>query len=300
MGTRIVATFGVWTGVEKPTAANTGATGTLTTLMGDQVITTPGTVLEDLDIHGKVSIRAADVILRNCNIRGNATASTNSGIVDCTHSACLRALIEDCTIYAENPSVWWTGILGHDYTARRVNVHHVVDFFGCYNTNNTAALLNVLIEQCYGHDMSCLSPDPNHTDNHTHNDGIQIQGGGGVTARYNNLVCTPGSGSTPGVTPTSSIMVTPNLSACPSLVFVDNWLDGGAAVINISDKGKGTATSGWIANNRFGRTSSGYMMLVDVTLTGFTGLPAATALDTNNGNVYDNDNTPVRVYRLDI
>jgi len=283
--------------VVKPSASNTGATGTLSTLSGDQVVTVAGTTIEDKDIYGKVTVRAANVTLRNCRIRGNATQSSNSGLVDATHSSVSNLLIEDCTLAAGTPSVWWTGIIGHDYTARRCNISQVVDGFGVYNTANPSAHSGVLIELNYVHDLSCISPDPNHSDNKTHGDVVQIQGGGYVIIRNNHFDATPSSTSTAGVKPTSCVMITPNVSACPGNVITGNWLYGvSAAVINVSPKSKGSSTTAWIADNRFGPTV-GYPMLLDDSQLSFVGLPTTTGLDTLNGNVYDATDLPVKVYR---
>lgn len=283
--------------VVKPTAANTGATGTLTTLSGDQLITVAGTTIEDKDIYGKVTVRAANVTLRNCRIRGNATQASNSGLVDATHASVSNLLIEDCTLAASTPSVWWTGIIGHNYTARRCNISQVVDGFGVYNTSSPSAQSGVLIELNYVHDLSCISPDPNHSDGKTHNDVVQIQGGGYVVIRNNHFDATPSSTSTAGVKPTSCVMITPNVSACPGNVITGNWLYGvSAAVINVSPKSKGSSTTAWIADNRFGPTV-GYPMLLDNSQLTFAGLPTTTGLDTNNGNVYDATDLPVKVYR---
>lgn len=285
---------------EKPDSTNTGASGTLTPLYGDQTITTANYTLSDRDIYGRVIVRAAGFTMTNCRVRGT-TSSTADALVDVRHASVSGAVIEDCTITPDTPNIYWTGIIGHDFTATRCNIYGSVDGFGVYNTNNQSAQTNVLIVGCYVHDLHCYTPCSYQPDNKTHNDGIQIQGGGGVTITGCTFDASPGPTSVAGVNCTGAIMVTPNVSACPNMTFSDNWLDGrdAAAIINISDKGKGTATTANITGNRFGRGSTGYMMLLDVALT-FPGLPTATGYDTTNGNVYDDNDAVVRVYRLDI
>ena len=182
---------GLVSGVDQPTANNTGAyAGTQdATLNSDQIITTPGTILENKIINGVVFIRAADVTVRNCYIRGGA--SVGSCLVDCSNAACSNALIIDCTIAPGNNQMC-DGIRGHDFTAKRNNVYWCVDGIGPYNP--TAAQpyqTNVVIEQNYIHDLSwwtAASVGVVHpSDTETHNDVIQHHGGGGTIIKGNTL-----------------------------------------------------------------------------------------------------------------
>jgi hypothetical protein len=178
-------------GLDQPTALNTGAyVGTQDgTLTGNQIITTPGTILENKIINGSVSIRAADVTVRNCYIRGAATVT--SGLVDCGNAACSNALIIDCTI-APGSNQFCDGIRGHDFTAKRNNIYWVVDGMDPYNqTVAQPYQTNVVIEQNYIHDLSwwtAASGGVVHPiDTETHNDCIQHQGGGGTIIKGNTL-----------------------------------------------------------------------------------------------------------------
>lgn len=286
----------------KPTAADTGHYGTLTTYNGNITVTTAGTQLTGLDIHGWVDVRTSGVRLRNCKIRGDAATSTERGIINATHANCVDLVIEDCTIVPDTPSIWWTGVLGHDYTARRCNIYNCVDAFGVYNTNAPSSQANVNIVRNYAHDAYCHTPDSTHSDNKTHNDAVQIQGNGGVKVRYNNLDWAPNAAiSSAGINPTACIMVTPNVSACPNMTFEYNWFGGSgvAAVINFSAKSAGPTSTASIFYNKFSRANTGYQMLLDTDLT-FTGIGSATGLDINNGNVYEDNGAQVRIYRINI
>lgn len=286
----------------KPDATNTGHYGALTTYNGNITVTVPGTVIEGLDVFGYIDVRASGVRIRNSRVRGDASTSTERGVINATHSSCYDLVIEDTTIVPDTPSIWWTGVLGHDYTARRLNVYNCVDAFGVYNTNAPSLEANVNIVRCYAHDAYCKTPDPTHSDNKTHNDAVQIQGNGGVKVRWNNLDWAPNAAiSSAGINPTACIMVTPNVSACPNMIFEYNWFGGAgiAAVINISAKSAGPTTTASIYYNQFSRANTGYQMLLDTDLT-FIGMPTATALDSNNGNVYWDNGDEVRVYRLNI
>lgn len=283
--------------VPKPSSATTGATGTMTIVSGDQILTTPNQTYTNIDFRGRVDVRAANLEFDNCIFRGNTSQASNTGLLNATHSACSGLKVHHSTFAPTAQSVWWTAILGHDYWAHHNDISQVVDGFGVYNTYNRTAPSGVLIEENWVHDLSCLSPDPNHTDNKTHGDVVQIQGNGYVVIRNNFFDASPSSTSTAGVKPTSCVMITPNDSVCPGNVITGNWLYGvSAAVINVSPKSKGSGTTAYIANNRFGPTV-GYPMLLDNSQLTFVGLPTTTGLDTTNGNVYDATDLPVKVYR---
>ena len=175
-------------GSYEPSASTTGHSGSLTLLSGNQTITTAGTTIENRDITGKVIVQAANVTIRNCRIRGAGAESSNTALVFASSGSVSNLLIEDCTLVPDTPSVWWNGINGHDFTARRCNIYHTVDGCGLFNNSNPGGPINVTIEGCYIHDLSYITPDPNHTgDNQTHNDGIQLQGGSGAIIRWNSI-----------------------------------------------------------------------------------------------------------------
>lgn len=294
---RLVIGDGAASGVtEKPGSTNTGATGTLTIRSGNQYIDTPGTTLQDLDIFGRVIVRTSGVSIINCRIRGDNVTSGNQGLVDARHVSCSGLTVQDCTLVPDYPSVWYTGIIGHDYNASGCDVYNVVDAFGVYNTYTTG-LANVTISGNWGHDFHVYTPDPNHSDNKTHNDGVQIQGNGGVTITGNFLDMYPGASSnTTGAT--SAVMINERSGQCPSVSIVDNWLSGGAATINAADADLTSTTSLTITGNRFDR-AAGFKIYLTTAVTA-TGLPTAAGwgTDTTNGNVYDDDDTPISVYRI--
>ena len=51
-----------------PDASNTGARGSLRVVVGDRSVTKDGTVLENLEIHGSLTIDADDVLVRNVKV----------------------------------------------------------------------------------------------------------------------------------------------------------------------------------------------------------------------------------------
>lgn len=276
-----------------PGPTTTGARGPLSARSGTITVTTPGTVLEGLDLAGRVRVRAADVTIRNCRITGGTGG--NATMIEAWDAACVRLLVEDCTIAPTSPGVLSQGIHGHDYTARRLDVSRVVDGFGAFNRVDLSARANVLIEGCWVHDLHCWTPDPNHSDGITHNDCVQVHGNGGVTVRGNLLLAMPGGSSHPSVGGMSCVMVTPGVAPAPDVLIEGNWLDGGSAVLNLNRRDAGdTVTSVRVVGNRFGRwgtRSAGRDESVE-TYRILAGRGLSVQAD---GNVYADDGSPVPV-----
>ena len=247
-------------GAYEPDSATTGVLpGTvLTPLSGNQIISTNNVTLLDRDISGIVEVRAANVTIQNCRIRGDATRTTNHGLILATHANCVNLQVVDCTIAPDTSTVWQTGILGHDYTALRNDIYFVIDGCGVYNTNNPGAATNVVIDQNYFHDFPWFSVDPNHADG-SHNDCVQIQGGSGCTVRGNSmngyftLMAGRGDGGPKRYGPTqtqttSCMMFNSNVGNTTANVVEDNWLRGGEIGFNM---GGVTGNQGHAYRNQF-------------------------------------------------
>jgi hypothetical protein len=157
----------------------------LTTVTGDQIITTAGAVIENLNVvGGRIIARAANITIRNCWVRGGV-ATGNSGLIDASHANCVNLVVEDCTLIPDNPAYWWNAIMGRNYTIRRCHWQWTVD--GCRDAvsvghpgaTSPGLPLNIVVEQNFGGPLSFFSPDPNHanTDNRVHSDHIQIESG---------------------------------------------------------------------------------------------------------------------------
>jgi hypothetical protein len=176
----------------------TGSTNLPHTHSGDWVITeavAAGFVdrtIKDYVVNGKIQIKAANVTISNCWIRGLSTPGNgNQSLVECGDVACTNALISDCVLIPQTPTYGWNLIQGHDYEARRVYGKWTVDGFRVYNNNtgmqNTAT--NVQINACFAEDFAYFYNDPNHPNDHrTHNDWIQIEGGAGTQLIGNKMI----------------------------------------------------------------------------------------------------------------
>ena len=281
----------------RPSGGSTGVpVGTvLRAYHGDLVITTPGTVIDSLDIFGFVTIKAADVTIRNSRVRGSGPGSTNTGLINCTSAAVKNAVIEDVTLAPDYPSVWLDGVLGHDFTAVRVNAYDVVDGFGVFNTTGPAA--NVTIASSYVHDLSYFSSDPNHSDNRTHNDAIQIQGGSNiqVVGNYLEAYLSTSVGTQDYLYPQAGfgVIVTPNVGPVTGARIDKNWITGSYIPIKLTTGTWGATTFGEVNDNRFAHD------MRNVPMNGvnqwFTILMTPDMTATTTGNVYDDTNTPVTV-----
>ncbi|MDD9205819.1 right-handed parallel beta-helix repeat-containing protein, partial [Georgenia sp. 10Sc9-8] len=137
---------------------------------GDLDIREPGTVIDGLDVRGYVRVRAEDVVIRNSVIRGG-TAGRQDGLIKVIDGG-ASLLIEDSELAAADPNPGIDGLKGWNITARRVNIHSVIDgghFWGS----------NVTVENSWIHDLLHYRNDPNHSDG-SHDDGIQIQQGSNI------------------------------------------------------------------------------------------------------------------------
>ena len=251
-------------GYTKPNAGNTGvrAGSKLKVHKGDIIVTKAGTVIENMDIFGFIKIRAANVVIRNCRVRGSGPASSNTGLIDCNNRNVRNALIEDCLLVPDKPSVWLDGVIGKEYTARRCHVYNTVDGFGVYNVSDKKAPTNVTIESCYIHDLAYFSKDPNHGGGATHNDAIQIQGGSHIVIRGNNiqgfLSKTAGTRNFADRRWNQGILIQPNVAPITESEISYNWFDGCKVHMYFSTKGGKGQQFGRVTGNRSGTNQYRY------------------------------------------
>jgi len=210
----------------RPGPDNTGVPkGTVLTPSGSIQVTTDGAIVEDLDISGTITVLANDVTIRRVHIRTGDYYpiryfdNGNTGL-----------LVEDSEIEATSGNAT-SGIAFANYTARRLNIHGAAD--------GLKADSNVLIEDCWIHDLSNGPTE--------HNDDVQSTGGKGVTIRHNDL-----SGASNACVQTGD-----ENAATEDLTIECNWLDGGGWTLNIRGAGATVPKNTKILNNRFER-NAGY------------------------------------------
>lgn len=257
----------------KPGASTTGVPdGTaLTRHDGDLVITTPGARYDALDVRGFVVVRAPDVTITRSLVRGGRQTG-NRGLVTVDDSRARGFTIEDSTLRPDHPSVWYDGIKGSGFTARRVDVSGTVDNIKVYGDD-------VLVEGSWLHDSSWFASDPNQGGGPTHNDGVQVLGGSRITIRGNTV-----DGATNG-----GLQVTQDHSPVRGMSVTGNWVDDGTCSVKIHHKGQGAGPEVAVQDNRFGTRQTLRGCAVLATLR--TDLEAS-------GNVWDETGLPVVVTRF--
>lgn len=234
----------------KPSASNTGVQpGVTLTPSGSIRVTQNGQVVEKLDIAGEITVLANDVVVRNVRI-----TSGDYYPIRYFDNPTTGLVVEDSEIASTSGNAT-SGIAFANYTARRLNIHGSAD--------GLKADSNVLIEDCWIHDLSNGSGE--------HNDGVQSTGGKGVTIRHNDI-----SGASNACVQTGD-----ENARTEDLTIECNWLDGGGWTLNIRGAGATVPTGTRIINNRFGRNSGYGPWTID------DPAPIVT------GNVYDDDGTPI-------
>lgn len=235
----------------KPDASNTGVpAGTKLTPSGSITVTDNGAVVENLDITGSVTVLANDVILRKVRI-----TSSDYYPVRYFDSDNTGLLVEDSEIIGTTGDVT-AAISFANYTARRLNIHG--------SSDGLKADSNVLIEDCWIHD---LSNGPGE-----HNDDVQSTGGKGVTIRHSVL-----SGASNAAVQTGDEGGVPT----EDLSIECSWLSGGGWTLNIRGSGATAPKNTHVVNNRFGKDA------------GYGPWTFDDPNPTVTGNVYDADGTPI-------
>ncbi|MDD4922926.1 MAG: fibronectin type III domain-containing protein [Bacteroidales bacterium] len=175
-----------------PDASSTGTTGTLTA-SGPITVTTAGAIIENLDISGKISIKANNVTIRNCKFTSLDIASADSY---------TGTVVEDCELT-------WAG--RQNYTLRRCEISSQAD--DLIRLGGT----NILIEDCYLH-----VDGPPVSGNHA--DAIQLYPGPAVNCiiRHNTIYVLLTS-SVAGVINAGGVLIENNLLAGGSYtIYGDN------------------------------------------------------------------------------
>lgn len=257
----------IWSiGVAEPTLANTGPSGiysanpsslsALTPIQGDVIITTPNTTLINKDIFGYVSIRAANVSLLGCRVRGyspaqpsgSSPATTSTGLVNTNNLNCINALVQDCYLVPDQVNQYVDAIFAKNYTAIRNTILHCVDGLGIFDTTSA----NSCKVKAYGNFVDkhyWAFPASGHP-NGSHCDGGQHQGSNDVDVsgnRFTGLI----DGTLPGFNPATFFTYFTNYGdglyrANSALQFNEstglirtnvqynkNWLGGGDESVNM-------------------------------------------------------------------
>lgn len=227
-------------GEVKPSGSTTGVPRgkSLRRHDGNLTITQAGTVIDGLDIHGFVTVKAPNVTIRRSIVRGGV-ATNNKGLIMNYDPAATNTIVEDVTIKPSNPSAYLDGLKGMNIHAERVDISGTVDGAGFHGDNNSIVNSWIHGMSTYetGHYPGAQIP--------SHNDGIQIHGGHGNYFAGN--VIQHGSNA--------AIMVTQDYTKTSNLTISRNWMDNGGCTVNIHHKNRGPMSGIVVSDNRFGRST---------------------------------------------
>jgi hypothetical protein len=243
----------------KPSAATTGVPAGISLKRhdGDITVTTPGTVLDGLDIHGFVTVKAPNVTIKNSIVRGGRDSGYAVGLI--TNYGYDNLVIDHVDVTAEYPSVFFDGIKGWDFTARNVHVVGNVDSIKIHGDN-------VLIENSLLENTVDYANDPAQGGGPTHNDNIQILQGSNLRIVGNTI-----RGA-------SNFAILGGAEQNNVAVTIDgNWIDGGHCSLKLQVKA-GWTQQATVTNNRFGPNRA-------VASCPFTSYPAVSL--TQSGNVME-------------
>jgi hypothetical protein len=179
-----------------PDASNTGVpAGTSLRASGSLTVTTPGAVLDGLDVNGTITVAAANVTIKRSRFRGSGQSFAVR-----VQSGNVR--VEDCDVSGN----YTEAAIGYDnWTMVRCNLHHLPD-------DGVKLGSNVLLQDSYLHDWS--------TGPGAHADGGQIQNGvRNTVVRHNTIDIVGGN---------AALFIAPDLGpSSPGPVRIENNLLGG-------------------------------------------------------------------------
>ena len=220
-----------------PSASNTGVIpGTeLTVHNGDMRIKVAGTVVNAMDVRGRIFVDAPNVTIKNSIVRGPAGGITTPGALITATGGFPNLVISDVELAPTAYSGWINGIIGHNFTATRLNIHHVID--GVHITGSNSALISSWV-----HDHLHYLNDPNQGGTPSHDDSIQVQVGDNIRIQNNHLSSSK----------SAAMQVTQGRGIVSNLIFSGNFADNGACTVNIAESGKGPIVGISVSDNTFG------------------------------------------------
>ncbi|MEV7631672.1 hypothetical protein AB0N64_04585 [Microbacterium sp. NPDC089318] len=218
-----------------PTADTTGVPKgvTLKVHEGDLVVKQANAVVDGLEVRGIIKIEAPGVLIKNSRIIGGAEARS-IGLVSNVNSK-QPFTIRDSEIYAATENPAWNGIVGSNFTAERMNIHHVVDPVRVLGDN-------VTVRSSWLHHNSHWEKDPLRNGTPSHDDSVQIEGGASILLEGNRMEDANNA----------AVQITQNSSIAKlGLIEIrDNFLQGGGCTVNVGSTATGNRPV--IADNAFG------------------------------------------------
>ena len=285
-------------------------------------------IIQNMKFMNKVNINGCKYLtFKNCAFYGPPSGATTAAALTSTNFDNANLVFQDCLFTQQAPTTEAAvGVQGgHNSTFLRCEFKGTSDCIALVHSQGTWANahdgpMNLTVHGSYFHDLAYFCPEPTRDpdDNASHCDCIQIRGGSNIIVRYNTFVShlDPNIGAAnqpsvdewggpngttrikhisgnkyyPDMNGTSVMMVSPYLAPFHSIYFEYNWVDGGAASLNLADFGKtGNTDSGfYVRNNKWGRS----MRLGEkATIAALSSAVTSGAL-INTGNVYEDNGAP--------
>ena len=215
-------------GGQKPGPHNTGPSDpSLLVPSGTITADVDGMVIENVDVNGIIRIEADNVTIRNFRIN----AGGNSYGIHCTFGTYTGTVMEDGEIHNVDSSA----LIGRNFTARRLNIHHS-------GGDGIKAEGNVLVEGCWIHHLG-MNPG-------AHADGNQTRNGSNIVFRGNNIDMPEGL---TGFRTNAAFIIQDETGPVSNFLIEGNWLNGGNYTIMLANEQYGGPSNITILNNRFGR-----------------------------------------------
>ncbi len=269
-------------GVTEPNASNTGVPDSKVfaaadIITADVVVTVPNTIIDGKEIRATVTIKAANVTIRNCRIIGPQTGPAGRPMIYHIDIAVKNFRLEHCTVRPTYTSDLTDTLMGHDIVRVRNNISRGVDGSGSYIALDVGTDCNYLVQGDYIHDLAYYCPSTTHSDNHTHNDGNQHHcgtnvtfegvsihgywdpavGDGSVPGTFSSTQCLSGNcndnyGTVKGRRNVNATFQVNQLAGgvTNDLHIINSWVYGGASTINVADT-KLAMTKFELRGNRF-------------------------------------------------
>jgi hypothetical protein len=192
---------------------------------GGMTVTEDGTVIENMEIHGRVEVHAKDVVMRNVWVYANDfwTILVREG---------GELLIEDSEI-GHPEYLNERGIGVDNVVARNVYIHDVEDGI---KLGSNSLYENVVVEH-----LDSPSPDP-------HADALQADGGASNSIVRDSVLDSTG----PLGSGNAAVFLKSDLGPISNITITDSFFNGGSYTVYVRDGGYGMPTDVTIADNRIG------------------------------------------------
>lgn len=177
------------------TANPTGSKKPMTSVVGDLITQRDGEPIDAKNVTGKIIVKHNNVKITNFVTTGVWKDPGKTGLV-----------MEDGKIDGQNiveDAVRWS-----DYTARRVEITRTIDGFKGHG--------NVLIEDCWIHDLAFFTGAGSGAGGFSHNDGLQVSSGSNVVIRRTRIENTRGN---------SAVFVDADQGTISGVTIADNYFN---------------------------------------------------------------------------